>query len=640
LELQPGEQIGDYKVVSRLGSGGTASVYVCKHRRLQTRHAIKVLSVAGAGIAERLLQEGRVQAQLHHPNIVRVLDVLEVNHSPALVMEYVEGPTLEQLLKAYDPTMSEGLEVFRAVVAGVDYAHRNGLVHRDLKPANVLMQIDEQGLVARVTDFGLAKATEAGNRLTRTGALMGTPAFMAPEQFQDAASVDRRADLYSLGCMLYELVCGKPPFSMHTHPKDVLEAKKGRKYISPIEHDPTLPASVVRTIEALLEPDRDNRPATCGEVMALLDGANPLEPVLAPPPPPTNSTIGRVADTLAMHRRASAPTPPTAQPRDLEHRLDRANLAALIADDSPGPKTVGEIAIDDKGALDTMSPAEDFRPGGSPRRGPPWTPVLFGVGIVGVLAVGLAWWAVGLPPFGAAPVVADPTDPVVTQVGDEPPIADEGSAAGTTRPAAGAASSGTTSNAGDGAAITAGTTPSGTPTRAATTTPSGTPTKAATTTPSGTPANVATTPPSGTPTKAATTTPSGTPTDDGPTDDGPTDDGGSERPTRITIDPVPDDPSDDPVDGASDPAPPMPPDPTPAGGGDPAQIVVLGSVATVELHAPGRNLTSSSPIPPGDYIVWVRWTEGAELTPAGRVTIQAGETVALSCRASEKRCSR
>ncbi|MCA9573545.1 MAG: serine/threonine protein kinase, partial [Myxococcales bacterium] len=159
------------------------------------------------------IREGRVQARVRHPHLVAVTDVLDLDGSPGLLMELAHGPALDEWLARYRPTLDEAVRVFRGIVLGVGYAHAQGLVHRDLKPANVLLHLDAGQVVPKVTDFGLAKLTESGDEnRTRSGVTMGTPAYMPPEQIRNAAAVDRRADIYSLGCILYEMVTGEQAY--------------------------------------------------------------------------------------------------------------------------------------------------------------------------------------------------------------------------------------------------------------------------------------------------------------------------------------------------------------------------------------------------------------------------------------------
>lgn len=273
--LSPGQTVDRWVVDSVLGEGAMATVYLVRHLSLGTLAALKVLAIHHRTVEQRFLAEGRAQAGLRHPNVVGVLDVLTVDDTPALLLEYVAGPTLEQVLERGRPTLEEAERIFRGVVAGVSAAHAAGLVHRDLKPGNILMD----GTRPRIADFGLAKPVGEDRGLTRTGAMMGTPAYVAPEQVRDAKSVDERADLFSLGCILYHLCTGKPPFdgpSAH----DILQRVITGDY-EPPERRVHVPDRIVRTIRACLVTDPAGRPADCAAVLRLLDGDG--TPDIAPP---------------------------------------------------------------------------------------------------------------------------------------------------------------------------------------------------------------------------------------------------------------------------------------------------------------------------------------------------------------------
>ena len=210
----PGTRLDRYVLHEVLGEGGLAVVYRATHVQLGTTHAVKVLKTPSASIRRRLLLEGRVQAQLQHPNVVAVTDVIDVQGAPGLVMEFVEGRALDEFLARRRLTLDEADLIARGILAGVAAAHARGLVHRDLKPANILLKPENGGLVPKITDFGLAKVLEGEPELSRTrsGVAMGTPAYMAPEQVRDAKTVDQRADIFALGAILYELLAGRKAF--------------------------------------------------------------------------------------------------------------------------------------------------------------------------------------------------------------------------------------------------------------------------------------------------------------------------------------------------------------------------------------------------------------------------------------------
>lgn len=278
--LAPGQIIDRYTVEAVLGEGGMAVVYRVRHRALGTVHALKVLTINNSSVRERFLAEGRVQARLNHANIVGVHDVIALEDgTPALLMEWIDGPSLDGWLGEHQPDPAEAEAIFRGIVAGVAHAHALGMVHRDLKPANILIDRSTGEVVPKVADFGLVKLLgEEGSR-TRTGLTMGTPAYMAPEQMRNAKAVDQRADVFSLGCVLYELLVGRSPFAGDDFVAILTAAAAGT-----YERVPSLVAGVPmrlsRVVDACLIADRDQRLADCDAIVAALDAPEmPVEPM-------------------------------------------------------------------------------------------------------------------------------------------------------------------------------------------------------------------------------------------------------------------------------------------------------------------------------------------------------------------------
>jgi serine/threonine protein kinase len=271
--MEPGDRVDRFLVEARLGQGGMATVYRVRHTGLGSPHALKILDLPYPSVRNRLVLEGRVQAGLSHPNIVSVTDLVEVDGAPGLIMEYVPGPSLDVWLLDNRPDVATAAVLFGGILDAVGYAHRQGLIHRDLKPGNVLLHFVDGRVVPKVADFGLAKlmTDDAGPAQTRTGFAMGTPGYMAPEQIRSAKDVDVRADIFALGCILYELWCGARPFHGDSV-YDVLVAIERREHRAPRELRPDMPLGVEAAILGCIEPDRDARLPNVDAVRALLDG--------------------------------------------------------------------------------------------------------------------------------------------------------------------------------------------------------------------------------------------------------------------------------------------------------------------------------------------------------------------------------
>ena len=203
-----------YDIEREVGRGGMATVYLAQDRKHERKVALKVLhpELAASLGPERFLREIKVAARLNHPHILPLHDSGQAGELLYYVMPFVEGESLRQrLAREKQLPVEDALQIARNVASALDYAHRHGVVHRDIKPENVMLHEGE----ALVTDFGIAKAISAagGDQLTQTGVAVGTPTYMSPEQAAGDAEPDGRSDVYSLGCMLYEMLAGTPPFT-------------------------------------------------------------------------------------------------------------------------------------------------------------------------------------------------------------------------------------------------------------------------------------------------------------------------------------------------------------------------------------------------------------------------------------------
>jgi len=269
--LEPGSEIDRYVVDAKIGEGGVAAVYRVHHRTLGTVFALKVLAVSTSRARRRAAREARSQASLDHPFIVQVLDTFEEHGVTCLLMDYIRGPSLRQLLDVYQPSLPESIALFRGIVTGVAHAHHHGLVHRDIKPGNILLQPEETGLIPKVSDFGLVKILGNANMAeTATGVILGTPAYESPEQHRTPKDVDERTDIFALGCVLYELICGQRAFTddnIHA----LYNTISNGAYEPVLAIRPDTPTALARAIDGMLEPERDRRTANAQAILDQLD---------------------------------------------------------------------------------------------------------------------------------------------------------------------------------------------------------------------------------------------------------------------------------------------------------------------------------------------------------------------------------
>ncbi|MBA2321085.1 MAG: serine/threonine protein kinase, partial [Deltaproteobacteria bacterium] len=253
--LEAGSRIDRYEVVREIGQGGMAVVYEVRHVELGSRHALKVMRPGPPELADRLIQEGRVQAGLRHPNLVAVTDVVVVDRRPCLVLELVDGAPLDEWLLAHpDCTDETRRRIAAQICTAVAHAHAHGTIHRDLKPANLLVLGDERAPWVKVADFGLAKWLHAPNPgVTRAGLPLGTPRYMAPEQIHDGSTIDARTDVFAIGCILADL-WGRPAFDEKAIPDLFDDIVEGRFQVPE-----AAPPDVAAAIRAALQPNLERR---------------------------------------------------------------------------------------------------------------------------------------------------------------------------------------------------------------------------------------------------------------------------------------------------------------------------------------------------------------------------------------------
>jgi len=354
-----GTRIGNYEVISQIGEGGMGAVYRARHAVLARDAAVKVLLPAlshDRGNLTRFFNEARAATAIRHPGIVEVHDYGSLHDGSAyIVMELLDGESLgARIRRTGARPAAPWLPLVRQIAGALHAAHEQGIVHRDLKPDNVFLIRDpeiEGGERIKLLDFGIAKLahTPGDASKTRTGAVMGTPTYMSPEQCRDAGLVDRRADLYALGCILYELACGRPPF-LTDGVGDLIAHHLYFEPQPPRALQPTIPEPVEQLIMWLLRKQPEARPATALEVIRAIDHI-----VVGLGGRATTSDPGMTFGTAPAHAAVAVPQ------------------------------------------LTTLSGAAGTRPASAPRRRSRWVVI----GTVAALAIGIGSWIVlgrGDPP--------------------------------------------------------------------------------------------------------------------------------------------------------------------------------------------------------------------------------------------------
>lgn len=262
---------GSYVVGDVIGEGGMGVVYSCRHKSLGTRYALKVLDPKLARmdvLRRRFLSEARIQAEVVHPHIVHVMDVIDSDKDGgipgilAIVMEYVDGEALDKILERSPLSVHDAVSCTLVILDAIGFAHHKGIIHRDLKPSNIMVEraLSEEMLYRgiKVMDFGIAKILSADEQRTVTGAKMGTPRYMAPEQIENAREVDERTDLYAIGLTLYELLCGRTPFEMYKE-FELLKAQLSMKPPTMRTYRSDIPDRLEAIVMKSLEKERQKR---------------------------------------------------------------------------------------------------------------------------------------------------------------------------------------------------------------------------------------------------------------------------------------------------------------------------------------------------------------------------------------------
>jgi serine/threonine protein kinase len=304
-------RLGPYRILKILGAGGMGVVYLAEDLTLQRRVALKVMLptlAVSATNRERFLREARAAAAIEHEHIIPIFQVGEDRGVPYLAMPYLKGETLEDRLQREGKlALSELLRIGRETAEGLAAAQERNLIHRDIKPANLWLEGDKERV--KILDFGLARGASDNTGLTQQGAIIGTPAYMAPEQ-AGSKKVDGRCDLFSLGCVLYRMATGQLPFEGEDA-LSILMAVASRPPTSPQQLNPRLPLALDQLILRLLAKAPDDRPSSAHEVITALEAIE-ADPTACPP-----------ASVMTLEEVAAAPSPrPEPRRRENTERID------------------------------------------------------------------------------------------------------------------------------------------------------------------------------------------------------------------------------------------------------------------------------------------------------------------------------
>ncbi|MEZ0227256.1 MAG: serine/threonine-protein kinase [Planctomycetota bacterium] len=312
----PGARLGRYEIVRLLGKGAMGSAWLARQLDLQRHVVVKVLSelMMSPAILARFDREARTAATISSDNVVKVFDVGRIEDTPLIVMELVDGQSVDGLLDQRGAlAWQDAARIVRDAAAGLAAAHERGILHRDVKPGNILLTRDGR---AKVSDFGIAHWDEDGS-LTRIGAVIGTPAYMSPEQ-ASGAPVDARTDIYALGVTFYQLLTGCLPYQGATV-SEILSKKLAGRALPPCEVVPSIPPQLDDLCLSMMSVARERRPSSMNDVIARLGGTT--RPVVSTPPPSSAPFV--------------APTPAPSEPADPDQlpvpgRFNRFQLERVI----------------------------------------------------------------------------------------------------------------------------------------------------------------------------------------------------------------------------------------------------------------------------------------------------------------------
>lgn len=353
MSLQPGNTLGSYQIVEKIGAGGMGSVYKAYQPSLGRYVAIKVLPPQTAGdpaFSERFAQEARAVGKLRHPNIVTAFDFTQQDDVAYLVSDYIDGGTLADQLGTPLP-LDYALGILGPIAGALDYAHARGIVHRDIKPQNVLMTREGTPVL---TDFGLAKIVGPGSGMTQAGSLMGTADYMAPELAGGAESAGPAADQYALGIIAYQILVGRHPFPSD-NPLSALMAHVNKPVPLPSQLGVVLPPGAEAALIRALAKKPEDRFARSGDFVRGLAGSqyslpptaggmaafaapalSPSQPPIVPTVPLAETPVAAASpfvspsDLVSPVARVAPPPPPVSQPAIVAAASGGGAAAAVI----------------------------------------------------------------------------------------------------------------------------------------------------------------------------------------------------------------------------------------------------------------------------------------------------------------------
>jgi serine/threonine-protein kinase len=334
MDLAPGQVLGQYRIVGKIGEGGMGAVYKAEQPSVSRTVVIKVLSAAFSEYADardRFRRELDMITRLEHPHILPVYDFGEVDGNPYIVMRFMTGGTLQDRMRRAALGRDEAIRLLEQIALALDFAHDRGIVHRDLKPGNVLL---DDSANAYLADFGLAKSVGGTRDLTATGSVLGSPAYMSPEQAR-GDKLDRRSDIYSLAVMIYQMLSGRLPFDSDDAWGYI--TKHLSEEPAPIRrYAPDLSPSVEDALAAGLAKDREARPARASDLVS-----NVRQALAAPAGDRSLTRAARPATVSAPSRTVLGPAVPAAPARPARSNW---NFVAVFGLGGLGLLVLGAIA--------------------------------------------------------------------------------------------------------------------------------------------------------------------------------------------------------------------------------------------------------------------------------------------------------